>query len=779
MTVGVDLGTELADLLVTIQKFNPAEPAASMSAIEISLAQLAGTALSAVPGLPSSVANFFNPSIAATAYQSDNAAWQAAVKSGNLGEQFASVMGMLSDASSLTADVSVLSMVPATAGVITAPADAELAFIAAAAEFVSITASSLKTSFEAGGMLAANINAYLQNLNGSIAQPGFVQDFSNWQAAGSPIASLPSDLADVLSGLTQATQAGGTVNLSCTDTVLTCSAVVPSTENGGATSASWTGTLSDTGSGTITYYSGPNNSGPIASVDVISPNATEQVTYLTSIGGSGINVPTDSNIISATNGNATDTTNSITGSEWGINAASLISVINFGTITGGLDGIILNAGGTITNGSTSDVTATISSTSGLGINFGGANASQLTNFGIVSGGVEVSGTGTLTVTNGSATDTKASIQAALAGADGVYAGATTLENFGSIYGANDGLGLGASSVVNGSAVDTAASVSGGFGMVFFGGGTSTVNNFGSISASYSDAVRLSQGGSVTNGSASDTTASITGGPSGWGVDSSGGSVTNYGTITGSSGGVYLTSGTLINAGAITSAKGSSGTAVDFASGVSRLVEDAGSTLTGVVYGSGAGTTLELAAGKSGSVAGGLVNVGTIDVDAGASWTVTGTSTVPNVVDNNVVAIESGSSLDVSAAVDPSSSGYFLLTSQSTLEIAAYLGTGLKIQFIGSSNKLTVDSAANFGLKVGSASYAGPLLLGFGATDSIDLKGIAPTGLGLNYSAASGDLQITGSGGSALATLAFQNSSLGAGAFHAASDGAGGTLITHS
>ena len=78
-----------------------------------------------------------------------------------------------------------------------------------------------------------------------------------------------------------------------------------------------------------------------------------------------------------------------------------------------------------------------------------------------------------------------------------------------------------------------------------------------------------------------------------------------------------------------------------------------------------------------------------------------------------------------------------------------------------------------------ASYTGSLLENFAAGDVIDLKGIASTGLGLNYSAASGDLQITGSSGNALATLAFQTSTLGAGTFHVASDGAGGTLLTHS
>jgi hypothetical protein len=196
-----------------------------------------------------------------------------------------------------------------------------------------------------------------------------------------------------------------------------------------------------------------------------------------------------------------------------------------------------------------------------------------------------------------------------------------------------------------------------------------------------------------------------------------------------------------------------------------------------------------ATGQSLDITGNVSGGGTLTVASGAAldFGTTGANTpvpvagsIADVVNDGVFGIENGgSSLDVTSAVDPSSSGYFLLTSQSTLEIAAYLGTGLKIQFIGSSNKLTVDNTANFGLNVGSASYAGPQLLGFGATDSIDLKGIAPTGLGLNYSAATGDLQITGSGGSALATLAFQNSALGAGTFHAASDGAGGTLITHS
>ena len=541
-------------------------------------------------------------------------------------------------------------------------------------------------------------------------------------------------------------------------------------------------TFASDGSSTSTTYSGPNGTGPIIEVDQYSPSDTEQIMYLANVGGNG--VTPSSNVISITNGSATDTANSITGSEWAIDALGPLTVSNYGTITGGLDGIILNAGGTITNGSTSDVTAIIASTSGLGINFGGANASQLTNFGIVSGGIEVSGTGSLTVTNGSATDTKASIQAAAAGADGIYAGATTLQNFGSIYGANDGLGLAVSSVVNGSTADTAASISGGFGMAFSGSGTSTVINFGSITGTYSDAVRLfgSGGGSVTNGSSADKTATITG--AGYGVDSAGGSVTNDGTIIGAAG-IYLGSGTVTNAGLIESTRiidslGDHGTAIQFGSAGGHLVEDPGSTIIGQVYGSGC--TVELASGTAAGTTGGFGNnitgVSAVAVDAGASWTLTGANTIASVTDDGTLAIASGSSLDVSSAVAPSSTGIFQLTGKSSLEIAALLGSGAKIQFLGSapSNDLIIDKAASFGTNVGTASYVGPLLEDFAAGDTIDLKSIAATEFAY---ATNGDLQLTGSGGTALATLAFQNSTLGTGTFHLASDGAGGTLLTHS
>jgi hypothetical protein len=99
-----------------------------------------------------------------------------------------------------------------------------------------------------------------------------------------------------------------------------------------------------------------------------------------------------------------------------------------------------------------------------------------------------------------------------------------------------------------------------------------------------------------------------------------------------------------------------------------------------------------------------------------------------------------------------------------------------------TDAICVAAAAGAALLRGAQKQQGlgPAIQGFIAGDGIDLKGIASAGLGPPaYNSASDDLQITGSGGNAIATLAFQNSSLGAGTFHAASDGAGGTLITHS
>lgn len=168
------------------------------------------------------------------------------------------------------------------------------------------------------------------------------------------------------------------------------------------------------------------------------------------------------------------------------------------------------------------------------------------------------------------------------------------------------------------------------------------------------------------------------------------------------------------------------------------------------------------------------------VAAGTVLTVATAKAIAEIADNGTVSISSGCSLDVTSALDASSAGIFLLQTKASLEIAAALGSGAKIQFLGAApaNRLTLDAVASFGTHAGSAAYVGTLLEGFGPGDSIDLKGVSSVGIGVSHASMTGRLQIA-HGGSAFATLLFQNSTLGGGTFHAVSDGVGGTLITRS
>src|SRR4029077_11887240 len=103
------------------------------------------------------------------------------------------------------------------------------------------------------------------------------------------------------------------------------------------------------------------------------------------------------------------------------------------------------------------------------------------------------------------------------------------------------------------------------------------------------------------------------------------------------------------------------------------------------------------------------------------------------------------------------------------------GAGSAMQFL-SASRLIVENAAQFGTNVGGTIYTGPLIESFGAGDSILLDSVPAAGAVLNYSTASGLLQVTGAG---TATLHFDNASLGAGSFAVAAGPSGHALITHS
>jgi hypothetical protein len=384
------------------------------------------------------------------------------------------------------------------------------------------------------------------------------------------------------------------------------------------------------------------------------------------------------------------------------------------------------------------------------------------------------------------------------GSNGVYFGnggtAGTLTNSGGISatGANSaGVDLAHGGVVTN---NSTGSISGtGFG-VFASGAAGTVANNGHITGPHG--VALQAGGNVTNA----TGASITGQVSGVSSQAAAATVTNAGTVSAAAGGagadiegggtvtnnagatlaggsfgVFITGGasTVVNAGTISGGS----YAVEFAgSAANRLVVDPGAVFQGAV--GGGNGTLELAAGSGalgGINNGSFLHFQSVVDDSGGNWTLNSTNSVANVTANGTLAL--AGSLDVSSAIDPSSTGTFQLGGGATLEVAAATGTQTQMSFLGSS-ALAIDNAAAFGVNVGSTSYAGPQLADFGAGDTIDLKNFAAAGVTLNYNAASGVLQVA-NGSSQVASLQFQTASLGSGIFHDSGDGGSGILITHS
>jgi hypothetical protein len=130
---------------------------------------------------------------------------------------------------------------------------------------------------------------------------------------------------------------------------------------------------------------------------------------------------------------------------------------------------------------------------------------------------------------------------------------------------------------------------------------------------------------------------------------------------------------------------------------------------------------------------------------------------------------------VTTAVNAASTGAFDLGAGGIVELAAATGSKTAVDFLGAS-QLVVDNAALFGSGVGGTSYHGSLLKDFGVGDSVDIQNVSAMGSTLAYDPTSGLLQI--SNGGELATLDFQQSTLGGGSFHLGADASGsGLLVT--
>ncbi|MBV9053007.1 MAG: VCBS repeat-containing protein [Hyphomicrobiales bacterium] len=592
--------------------------------------------------------------------------------------------------------------------------------------------------------------------------------------------------------------------------------------SGGATNVNNSGNISATfhgvvieGGGTVTNNAGATITGQ--NTGVFFKNVAGTVDNSGNISGTGTN---GTGVYLMNNGSITNTsTGTISGLFFGAfleGGAGTIS--NSGSISGATyDGIVLGLGGTVTNLAGGHISG---GSTGVYVKYRAAgtvtNSGSISETGTSSTGVDLAGGGTLTNNAGGSIT---------GGANGVFVGSSstlatismigTISNAGNISGGKyDGIDLSKggsvtnlsggtiTGVSNGVYVNTGASgavtntgninstgtagagidlggggsvtnntggvITGAAFGVFTTGALGTVSNSGSISGSHG--VDLAVGGSVTNNATGSITGQVAGvqmlvgagtlvntghitATAGAGADiEGGGSVTNSagGNITGSTIGVFMSG----SANSVTNAGTLSGPtyAVDFTgSGTNRLIVDPTAVFVGkVAANSTAANTLELASGTGsigglGGIGSSFANFQTLAVDTGGSWTLTGANGTTSVLD--------AGSLDVAGTLAATS-----------------------IAFQGTTSALLIDNAATFGSNVGSPSYTGPQLQHFVSGDKVDLKNISSVGATFTYNATTGLLQVTNSLHQ-VATLDFQNSTLGIGSLQLSSDGSAGTMVT--
>ena len=415
---------------------------------------------------------------------------------------------------------------------------------------------------------------------------------------------------------------------------------------------------------------------------------------------------------------------------------SATTITNYGSITGGTNGVWLNNGGTVTNSGTisastvgvrsqgsalalsnsGTITATGGTGTGVYLNGGGTisntgllsganlgidsrnSAATISNLGTINGGAE-RGVYLLAggvVTNGDSTHTAALIHGG-GGPAAIYARVSSgITNWGSITGGSNGVFLTNGGTVTNSG--TASYIGGSSRGVLINGTAGTVTNAGTIKGG----IYLGPGGTVIN------TGAIQGAI---GVQSSFGAtvVTNQGTITGTSGAALLLNGTAANTVANYGALiGNAGTSVAFGSGNDRLLIGPNGSFTGVADGGGGGNTLEFVTGTN-STFSNFTNFGTIVIDSGASWSNSGSTNL--VIQNSGTLNNTGT---VTHGIVVSGSGVLNNSSviQATYGGAVYVSAGGSVINSGTGSRII---GSTYGVKLhagGSVNNQGSISGGF-------------------------------------------------------------------
>ncbi len=529
-----------------------------------------------------------------------------------------------------------------------------------------------------------------------------------------------------------------------------------------------------------------------------------------------------------TNGASGDTMAVLYGHGDGVVAGQSASVVNFGTLVGGVgggaySGIYLRGGGMVTNGSAADTGALLEGFQSAV--FVAAGAATIDNFGTLRsyssnavGWADPNGTAPALLVNGAAKDRAAIISGATTGV--YFASGGTVDNFGTItsskYAAvtwRNPVAKAPAMLVNGSAKDTTARVSGASDGVYFAG-DGTVTNFATITANN---IAVNGRGTVTlvNGSAADTTATIEGGTIG--VFLVAGTVSNFGVI----GGVQMRGGVVTNGSATDQTAlmegfygvqlsigpnssvtnfgtmvGTSGTAVSFGEATDTLVVEAGCAFTGQVLGGGGTLDLDSGTGKlSGNLAGGAVTVSgsmastafqqfnTLVIGSAASFATTGAVTIAagqSVIGAGLLTLGAGKTGLTSDGVIEAQGGTVVVNGTVTGSGHALIAAGL-LDFTGAITQ-NVSFLSGVGtLELGkSRTYTG-MITGFSASGgtALDLGDIGFTGAGeatYKGSKSGGVLTVTDGKHTAKISLTGDYRTIG---FVAASDGHGGTLVRAS
>jgi hypothetical protein len=569
-----------------------------------------------------------------------------------------------------------------------------LATSGAYASPLTIAASGAVEAGSGDAIYGANTQAWTVSNAGTITATG-TSDGIDLRLGGTVTDASTGSIASSYTGILIEGSSGtvtnfGTITGSTEDGVeLTASGSVTNGQSGstaGLIAGQYFGVYVKGGLGTVTNFGAISAAAPVGGAGVLlvaggsvtnaSTGSIEgQYTGITITGSSGTvsNLGTVSGSFRygvsldggrVTNGHSGSSGGLISGYIGGVSViAGVGTVANFGTITEARTsgvGVDLFFGGSVTNGATGEINASINGgifgvyiRGGIGTvsNFGTITAASTSGV-----GVELAAGGR--VVNGASGSTAGLISGGSAGVD-ILGSAGTVANFGTIAGSGRyGVALFAGGrVTNGASGASAALITtGGIDGVFIQSAAGTVANFATITATGSGGagVVFATGGSVTNGASGSIDASIGGTLYGVVVSGGAGTVTNFGIISGTNFGVELTAGgvvtvaqhalvsggaprgglpdaaieiaggagTVIASGAIS---GSGGTAIQFGTFNDLLLLDPGVQIDGKVDGGTGNNTLELAAGAAAGSLSGLgtqfVGFGRVIVDAGANWTV--------------------------------------------------------------------------------------------------------------------------------------------------------------